>query len=298
MADTGTASERRAKVLVHLVDGDPERRRRRAEIIDSAGYRLHAHPDNDSLLTALGSEPHWVCVVADVENPALDGRSLLAQLRQERVSLPVILIDGDTSVSTVGRLFRDGAADYLVRPVPAATLVEAIEDAVALQGEHGLWTGLPADRAERLASLTPAERRVMDAILHGATTRGVAEAFGISARTVEVHRNRVFVKLGAANLAQLVRIVVSDFAHAGAARASGILEAAVDKVEAAAGQAKQAAGDGGARIADGAARLVGEAVGGSGDNTTGGDAAGDAASGRLDPAPRPVPVRSADRCSD
>lgn len=298
MADMVKIAERRAKVLVHLVDADPERRRRRAEIIDAAGYRLHAHPDNDSLLTALGSDPHWVCVVADVENPALDGRSLLAQLRQERLSLAVILIDGDTSVATVGRLFRDGVADYLVRPVPAETLVEAIEDAVALQGEHGLWTGLPADRAERLASLTPAERRVMDAILKGATTRGVAEAFGISARTVEVHRNRVFVKLGAANLAQLVRIVVSDFAHAGAARASGVLEAATDQVEAAAETVKQAAGDGGARIAEGAARLVGQAVGGSGDNATRGDAAGDAAPGHLEPVPRPVPVRSSDGPGD
>jgi len=68
---------------------------------------------------------------------------------------------------------------------------------------------LPERKISPLDLLTPREREVLDAIGRGRTNRQIGEDFGISHRTVEVHRARLMRKLGARNLVGLLDAVVS-----------------------------------------------------------------------------------------
>ena len=54
--------------------------------------------------------------------------------------------------------------------------------------------------------LTPREREVLEQIVDGASNKQIGRDLGISPRTIEVHRARIMVKLGAKNAADLVRI--------------------------------------------------------------------------------------------
>ena len=60
----------------------------------------------------------------------------------------------------------------------------------------------------KLASLTAREREVMDLMVLGDANKVIAYKLDMSPRTVEVHRERVFAKMGAASLAELVRVMV------------------------------------------------------------------------------------------
>ncbi|EQD40413.1 two-component response regulator, partial [mine drainage metagenome] len=61
---------------------------------------------------------------------------------------------------------------------------------------------------ERLESLTPREREVLNLITRGKPNKVVAADLGVSQRTVEIHRARVMEKMGASSFAQLVRMVL------------------------------------------------------------------------------------------
>ena len=58
--------------------------------------------------------------------------------------------------------------------------------------------------------LTPREYQVLELIANGASNKEAGRELGISPRTIEVHRARVMEKLGAKNIADLVRIVLSQ----------------------------------------------------------------------------------------
>ena len=70
--------------------------------------------------------------------------------------------------------------------------------------------------SELIARLTPRESEVFERLVVGAKTIIIAQEFGISPRTVEKHRAQVMKKLGARNLAELVRIALSGSPTAGA----------------------------------------------------------------------------------
>jgi FixJ family two-component response regulator len=60
--------------------------------------------------------------------------------------------------------------------------------------------------ATLLQNLTAREREVMDLVVSGSHNREIAQALGISVRTVEVHKSRLMTKLGVDNVADMVRL--------------------------------------------------------------------------------------------
>ncbi len=68
----------------------------------------------------------------------------------------------------------------------------------------------PTETRARLARLTSRERQVMQLIVRGSTTREMAEQLGISARTIEVHRAHIMLKMGTKRVPELVRWALSS----------------------------------------------------------------------------------------
>lgn len=174
-----------------------------------AGFDVRTYMTRQDLLTGLCESRPPGCVVSDVDNPAMDGLALLVDIYENGLALPVVIIDGEVPVPVIARVMKAGAVDFLVRPVRARELVDAIDQAMEMAGQIGPGDVLPVATAERLSGLTDKERQVLGGLMQGHTTRSIAETLGISPRTVEVHRGRVMVKMQAANVAHLVRMLVS-----------------------------------------------------------------------------------------
>ena len=148
------------------------------------------------------------CLVLDIQMPGMSGLELQEQLNAMHAILPIIFITGHGDVPMAVSAIQHGAADFIQKPFRDQDLLDRINKALE-QDQHNRET-LLAIRGieERLASLTPREREVMELIVEGRPNKVIAGDLDVSQRTVEIHRARVMEKMQASSLAHLVRMVM------------------------------------------------------------------------------------------
>ena len=191
--------------LVYLIDDDEAVRDSMCMLLESADLPYRCFDSADHFFAARdGSERG--CLVLDIRMPGMTGLELQARLAQIGSSLPIIFITGHGDVPMAVEAMRQGALDFLRKPVNEEHFLERI--ASALDQESGNWHQ-KLDREQtrqRIDSLTEREHEVFQLVAEGLANKAIASELGISERTVEVHRAQVMKKLDARTLAQLVRI--------------------------------------------------------------------------------------------
>lgn len=194
---------------VFIVDDDVSVRDSLALLLSLRGYATAVFSCAEDLLKALS--PDWRgCVIADIRMPGMSGLDMQAALASHPSQLPVIIITGHGDVAAARRAFKANAVDFLLKPFDHEQLIRAIE--TALKGVRDVASDA-GSRPRGGSALSAREREVMAHVVDGMDNRAIGELLGISARTVEVHKARVMDKLGARNLAELIRI-----AHASKSR--------------------------------------------------------------------------------
>jgi FixJ family two-component response regulator len=190
---------------VFIVDDDPSVRDALGLLLGLHGFRTAFYADAASFLGAWRAD--WCgCLVIDIRMPGMDGLTLQRRLRDEGCTIPVIIVTGHGDVASACEAFRAEAIDFLEKPIDEARLVAAITAAFARQAETRNDLAHKERTARRLAVLTPREREVMELVVAGRHNRAIADALGISVRTVEVHKARMLAKLGVDGVPQLVRL--------------------------------------------------------------------------------------------
>jgi FixJ family two-component response regulator len=188
---------------VFIVDDDVSVRDSLALLLSLRGYATAVFSCAEDLLKALS--PHWRgCVIADIRMPGMSGLDMQAALTSHPSQLPVIIITGHGDVAAARRAFKANAVDFLLKPFDHEQLIQAIE--TALKGVRDEAADAAAARPRGGSALSAREREVMAHVVDGMDNRAIGERLGISARTVDVHKARVMDKLGARNLAELIRI--------------------------------------------------------------------------------------------
>lgn len=130
----------------------------------------------------------------------------------------VVLIDGEDPASAL-RAVLAGAAAVVVKPVAVDSLADVIRGVAAgethipprlLTGVIAvLRAGIPADGwTERLASLTPREREVLEEMAEGRDTVAIAERLFLSPHTVRTHVKHILAKLGVHSSLEAVSIAL------------------------------------------------------------------------------------------
>ena len=133
------------------------------------------------------------------------GLDLQAALQREGVPLPVIFLTGHPNVASCVQTMNAGAIDFLVKPIEPKALLAAIVSALA--SENSIRTARNEERSsrERLNSLSPRERQILDRVVAGKLNKEIAYELGISERTVKGDRSDIMAKLGAVSIAGLAR---------------------------------------------------------------------------------------------
>ncbi|MEW6644312.1 MAG: response regulator [Pseudomonadota bacterium] len=190
---------------VYLVDDDEAVRRALGLLLSTVDIEATGFADPQAFLANVSRlEPG--CLVLDIRMPVISGLKLQERLVELGIDWPTIVISGHGDIDACRRAFRNGAVDFLSKPVDEQDLIDAIQ-----RGQEALERTLRrrAERAETqalLAALTPREREVLDRIAEGFTTRQIAEGLGLSPRTVESHRAAIGAKLGTTSQAEMTRI--------------------------------------------------------------------------------------------
>ena len=190
---------------IHVVDDDDAVRASLAAVLEAAGYRTRRFDTGVAFLDAVEAGAGGACVVLDVKMPGLDGLEVQQRLRARSAALPVVIVTGHGDIPMAVQAMREGAADFLEKPVSRDQLLESVARAIA--GE-GVGARERPDIGVRLEALTARERAVLEQLLMGRTNKTAARSLGISARTIEVHRRNVMAKMGAESLSHLVRMTL------------------------------------------------------------------------------------------
>jgi two-component system response regulator FixJ len=142
------------------------------------------------------------CVLLDMDDSDVPGIDILAEMVTRQVAWPVIAVSGREDLQLAIRAMKLGALDFLHVPLSRETLALAL--APAWRALERVVEAGEARRAaqERLARLTAREMDVLLALLGGRSNKAIAHDFGISVRTVEMHRAHLMTKLDVKSLAE------------------------------------------------------------------------------------------------
>ncbi len=192
---------------VHVVDDDAAIRNSLRVLLEAAGFAVRTHESAKAFLAA--SPGLGGCVLTDVRMPEIDGLELQERLNERGIQLPVIIMTGLGDVPVAVRAMKAGAVDFLEKPFEDEQLLSAVQRALEASKRLQDLEAAAVQAASRRASLTRREAEVLDLLVTGLSTKAIANELGTSPRTIEVHRARVFEKLQARNLPELMRLVLA-----------------------------------------------------------------------------------------
>jgi len=190
---------------VYIVDDNQVIRNALQQLLEISGFTAKSYADGASFLADC-TEQCSGCVLLDMAMPEMSGHDVQVQLREHDIHIPIIFLSGHGEVPDAVRAIQVGAVDFLQKPVDSTTLLARIRQSLALDAERRKKRILVDEIRQRYAMLSPREKEVMTLVVDGYGNKEIARKLSLSPRTVEVHRNHVMYKMGAKNLAQLVRM--------------------------------------------------------------------------------------------
>lgn len=191
---------------VFIVEDDQGLRAALALVLEGEGFHARTYATAGDFLDSHKRERSG-CILIDIGLPGMNGLQLQQRLKGDNIDLPVIIVSGRGEVTLAVQAMRDGAVDFLQKPVDERMLIETVRRALR---QLKASAEVEAERTEagvRMERLTPREQEILAMVAAGLANKEIAARLDISQRTVENHRARVMHKMEARSLADLVRAV-------------------------------------------------------------------------------------------
>ena len=190
---------------VFVVDDDASIRDALSLLISLKGLCVRVFSSAEGFLAVCDAK--WRgCLLTDLQMPGLSGLELQTTLRERGILLPVIVLTAHGDVATTRAALKNGAVDFLEKPVDDDVLMDVLRNAIRIDSQQYRAQVQRNETMARLSRLTPRERDVLHLLADGLQHREIAERLAISPRTVEVYKARMMEKLQCRTLAEIVRI--------------------------------------------------------------------------------------------
>jgi FixJ family two-component response regulator len=190
---------------VFIVDDDPSVLKALTRLMSFAGLHAATFASPQAFLdqhdqNALG------CLVLDVAMPHMNGLELHQMLVAQGCDLPVIFLTGHGDIPMTVRAIKQGAVNFLTKPVRGKDLIAAIHDAIEQNRVARQARAKLNELKQRLAMLTPREREVLSHVVSGKRNKQIADELGAAEKTIKIHRASLMKKMQAESLADLMKL--------------------------------------------------------------------------------------------
>ena len=202
-APASSHTEGETKPRIFIVEDDADLRESLSWMLTKEGLEVDVFDSASSFLDQYDPATAG-CVVLDVRMPGMSGIELQERLKEKGCTIPIIFVSGHADVPMAVRAMQHGAIDVLEKPFNRSVLLERIQRALDLDEKTRKSAGIRGEVDRRLAQLTPREREVMLEVIQGKTAKMIAWKWGVSARTIEKHRERVIKKMEVDSTAELI----------------------------------------------------------------------------------------------
>ena len=193
------------RLHVALIDDD-------AAVLDALRYYLARQSIRTSTFQAarefseaLDRHEQFDCVVSDVRMPGMSGLDLMKHLNERGYAGPVILITGHGDVDMAVGAIKNGAFDFIEKPFDEARLLTSIRQGAERMRQDKSEAAEIDELQTRFDSLSARQREVMELAVAGLSSKEIGIRLNISPKTVENHRAWVMERIGARNVADLIR---------------------------------------------------------------------------------------------
>jgi len=197
-----------APQCVYIVDDDQAMRESLEFLVSSVGLEVRTFSSATDFLDRVDAKASG-CIVLDVRMPGMSGLDLQEHLSQNRFAMPVIVVTGHADVPMAVRALKSGAYDFIEKPFNDQVLLECIQRAMEEESQTKVKLDRQREIDQRISTLTPRERQVMEMVVSGMANKQVAAELGLGEKTIEVHRKHVMEKMEAGNVADLIRMALS-----------------------------------------------------------------------------------------
>ncbi len=191
--------------IVFVVDDDTSVREGLVDLISSVGLKARAFNSAHEFLRHKRSD-EASCLVLDVRLPGRSGLDLQRELARSGEPIPIIFITGHGDIPMSVRAMKDGAVEFLTKPFRDQELLDAVQQALKMDGAAREQRAKAAELRHRYDLLTPREREVMQLVISGLLNKQIAGQLGASEVTIKMHRGQVMHKMEAESVVELLRM--------------------------------------------------------------------------------------------
>lgn len=204
-----------AEPQIFILDDNTDFRESTAWLLEGMGFEVSHFAEHEAALENMQnvSMDTPACLLLDIRMPIKSGLDVHDEMIDRGIDLPVIYMTAHGDVPLAVKAMRKGAETFLEKPLDDKALESALAHALSDQVQGRRVSAEErqalADALERLKTLTPRERQVVDGIVNERVNKEIAVDLDIAVKTVELHRSRAIQKMGARNSAHLIRLMLA-----------------------------------------------------------------------------------------
>jgi FixJ family two-component response regulator len=202
------ANSAASQPTIYIVDDDERVRRSLRWLVETLDVPVKTFPSAELFLNEYDGQIPG-CLIADIKMSGMGGLDLQRELRRQGHEIPVIVLTGYASVPIVVEALKQGATEFLQKPVDDEVLLEAVRRSIAFDLQRRSEHHKDLQVRNRMKRLTAREREVLEYVVAGLSSKEIATRLSVSFKTIEAHRAKIMSKMEAESVAQLVRAVVS-----------------------------------------------------------------------------------------
>ena len=193
---------------VYIVDDDQHSRKAISTLVQMMGVHCESFESAEDFLEKYDSR-RPACLVTDVRMIGMSGLDLQEKLKEKGISISVVVMTAFATTTTTVRAMRNGALTLIEKPCGDDEIWEAVRMGLRVDERCYRIECTRKELMQRFELLTPKERDVLDLVVAGDPNKVIARKLGVSIRTIENHRHKIFQKLEADSVAELVKMALT-----------------------------------------------------------------------------------------